>query len=94
MVWTHSEQPATKVSLEHNTETREWGVGYYRPLAIHLSPDEPPQNWQLPRIDDAIQRRFWAQQRFGRNTAMNTVLESTDLPCASLCHESRSFSPG
>ena len=69
-----------KVSLEHTTDLREWGIGYSQPLAIHLSADEPPQTWRLPQIDDAVQRRFWAQQSFGRKTTMNIVVRTPHSP--------------
>jgi peroxiredoxin len=69
-----------RVSLEHSSDMSKWGVGYYPPKSIPLSAEEPPQDWLLPQIDSATQRRFWAQKKFGSHTVMNIVVHAPDDP--------------
>ena len=71
-----------RVPLEHTTEMRRWKASYYPPRSIQLSAEEPPQNWLLPQIDSATQRRFWAKKIFGRNTIMNVVIHTPHDPKA------------
>ncbi|UCE48055.1 MAG: hypothetical protein JSW47_20960, partial [Phycisphaerales bacterium] len=71
-----------RVHLEHTTEMRRWRGSYYPPKSVRLSAEEPPQNWLLPQIDSATQRRFWAQKTFGSNTLMNIVVHTPHDPKA------------
>lgn len=65
-----------RVPLEHTTEMFRWGITYFRPQAIELSTNEPPQNWVLPQFFSATQRRFWAKKMFGGKTIMNVVIHT------------------
>jgi len=65
-----------KVSLEHTTEMRRWGITYYRSQNIRLSAEKPPQNWVLPQFLSATQRRFWVRRMFGGKTIMNVVIHT------------------